>query len=386
MYKSLIIILFLVLFSTVKASAQQPLDLASADSITYQYYLAGNWDKLITAGNEAINQHIDFKWLRQRMGYAYFMKFDYFASLKQYQKALTFDENDVNTRTYLYYCGLNTSNLTFANFQASKLSQEAQQNLGIKPLKIMDVLDFEYNYKLNNINTRTNPNYWRLGINSQLGYRLNLYQAVSDYTQTISSLTLNQFEYFVLADYAINPHLELDIAYHYLNTKTDTATYKGNMIFARLSSRINRLDLGLSGSVLDYDNENFGQIGIHAGLTLPGQYNVYIKSSLYQMLAANNNRIVYSQSIGALFFKKFWTEGNITLGNLKNYIDANGLYIYNSVDATTFRTGLSIFWYVGKKITLFGNYTYDYKQTESTNNITTKYNQHSISSGIIWKL
>jgi len=78
-----------------------------------------------------------------------------------------------------------------------------------------------------------------------------------------------------------------------------------------------------------------------------------------------------------------WLEGTVTVGNLKNYNDNNGMYLYNTLDPTIFRVGLSAFISLSKNITFVGNYTYDTKQIEFTN---IKYNQHSISGGIIWKL
>ncbi|HET7732348.1 MAG TPA: hypothetical protein VFK73_00820, partial [Paludibacter sp.] len=89
------------------------------------------------------------------------------------------------------------------------------------------------------------------------------------------------------------------------------------------------------------------------------------------------------QTASALLFKKLGVEGNITWGNLNNFSDNNGLYIYNSLDPTTFRTGLTAYWYLLPKISLFGNYTYDTKLIEESN---TNYNQHSFSGGIIWKI
>jgi len=51
------------------------------DSLTYNYYLNGNWNELITLGKQATNDSIDFKYLQQRMGYAYFVKGNYFAAI-----------------------------------------------------------------------------------------------------------------------------------------------------------------------------------------------------------------------------------------------------------------------------------------------------------------
>jgi len=71
------------------------------------------------------------------------------------------------------------------------------------------------------------------------------------------------------------------------------------------------------------------------------------------------------------------------LGNLNNYHEYNGLYIYNALDPNTFRTGLSLFYVLSKNFTALFNYTYDIKHIDLKD---INYNQHSFSGGIIWKL
>jgi len=400
MYKFLTILSFYIIAATLYGYAQERYTISTSDSITYQYYMNGDWENVIRSGNESIQQQVDFKWLRQRMGYAYYMKGDYYKALQQYEKALAFDTSDTVTLTYLYYCGLFSNNEAFARYQAGKLPADLQEKLKVKPIRIIDALDAEYNYKFNTLSTRSNPGYYRIGINSQLGYRVNLYQAFSNYTQRIDSAAINQNEYFALADWSVNAHMSLSLGYHYLgtniadtiryrvnrrmiSTRIDSTFYPGNLFYSRLSIRLNRLDLSLSGSVLDYDNTLTQQYGIQAGYALPGKLKVYVRSSLFGLLSPVNKRLIFSQSIGAYFFNSLWAEGNITLGNLKNYAENNGLYVYNSDDATTFRTGLSLYWNVTRNVILFGNYSYNRKQTGNT---SIYYNQHSISTGIIWKI
>ncbi len=373
-----------LLFVPVVAKAQQPVTFLAVDSITYQYYMSGDWDKLLETGNQAIVQNIDYKRLRQRMGYACFVKADFYGAQMQYEKALAFDAYDADTRAYLYYCGLNTGNKKFARFHAEKLPKDLQRKLEEEAFKPVDAIDFEFNYKANNALSRSDPTYLRMGISTQLGYRITLYQSISNYQQTIegSSLT-KQPEYFALINWSVTSHTSLDVAYHYLNTTIDGILYPGNLLFTALSSNINRFSFGFSGSVLNSNLGNTKQFGLKAGVTLPGKSNIYFNSSLISMIETRNSRVVFSQTAGARLYKMVWAEGNITLGNLKNYNAHNALYIYNSVDPSTFRTGFTLFWYLGASVTLFGNYTYDKKQMELTR---FDYKQHSFSGGIIWKL
>jgi len=102
-----------------------------------------------------------------------------------------------------------------------------------------------------------------------------------------------------------------------------------------------------------------------------------------EMFETGTSRTIFSQTVGTHVLKTVWAEAFVTLGNLKNYNDHKALYIYNSIDPTTFRSGLTLFWYLGKSVTLIGNYTYDTKEIELVNR---KYQQYSFSGGIIWKL
>lgn len=371
----------LLVFS-VGAKAQDLNNFNVVDSITYQYYLAGNWDKLIEISKKAISMNIDFKYLRQRMGYAYFMKSDYFASQRQYEKALEFDEFDPITLEYLYYCGLNTGNIAYARLQAKKLTPEAKKRLGIHAINPVASLDIEYNYKLNNIDTRTDASYYRAGIYTQAGYRLSIYQSASNYKQTVNDILVKQPEYFALANLALSKRTLFSLGYHHLNTSLDGYKYPGDLVYSSVSARISRFVLGVNGSLFRYDVNDIKQVGTFVGVTLPGKSNVYFNSYLSGMLEKGNNRLVFAQYAGALVLKSLWAEVFATMGNLQNYNDHNALYMYNSIDPTLFRTGLTLYWNISNHVTLFGNYIYDTKQVEQTTN---QYIQQSFSGGLIWK-
>jgi hypothetical protein len=372
-----------LVFVSLAAEAQQPISYLTVDSKTYEYYLKGDWDNLIKTGEEAIEQKVDYKRLRQRMGYAYFVRGDFYNSQIHYEKALTFDEYDTDTHTYLYYCGLNTGNQAYARFHAARLPKDLQQKLKEEAIKPVDVIDVEFNYKANNSNSRSNPTYFRAGITTQLGFRISLYQSVSAYQQTISTSVTKQPGYFALLNWSVTSKTSLDVAYHYLNTKTDGIKYPDNLVYAAFSTKINRFNLGLSGSFLNNGTDYFNQVSMCGGIILPGKSNIYLNSTLSGMMQTGFNRIIFSQTARTRIAKTLWAEGNVTMGNLQNYNDHNALYIYNSIDPSLFRTGLTLFFYPVKKMIFFGNYMYETKNIELTNS---NYKQQSFSGGIIWKL
>lgn len=382
MVKYLITALLSVVF-ILTLKAQQPMTYPMADSITYECYLKGDWKKLITTGKEAISQNIDYKHLRQRLGYAFFVLKDYYEAQFHYQKALAFDEYDPDTNEYLYYCSLNTGDEAQARWLAAKLPENLRKKLKTKAVKPLEAVDFEYNYKSNNSDARSNPTYLRTGLNTQLGYRVTLYQSVSNYRQIVDAALTKQPEYFALLSWSLTSRITADAAYHYLNTSVDGYRIPGHMAFAALSTRINRFSLGANGSLLSTTSGNTAQIGVQAGVALPGSSGFYLKSSLCEMVETGNNRTIFSQVAGVRLTGKVWAEGKITFGNLKNYNDFKALYVYNSADQATFRTGSTLLWYACNKASLFVNYTFDKKEITTT---LDNYNQQSLSAGIIWKL
>lgn len=398
------------------------LDYSLIDSLTYQYYWLGKWDDLINIGKEALNQQIDFKRLRQRMGYAFFLKGNYYEAMKQYEEAFAFDKSDMDIQLYLYYCGLYTGHESYSRFQAGKLPEETQKYLALKPFRLIDALDFEYNYKFNdsklatnNNFTRSNPNYFRIGCSTKLSYQLSLYQAFSKYEQKLDSIGnppfnlakksyITQNEYYAGLNWKPLNHFEFMFAYHFINTIINDSTswqvppiikiyYNGtatsiisNMLFSKITFNYNRFEVSLSGSLLNCGKELTQQYTLQAGVTLPGTLGIKTNSKVDAIFDNTSKRLIYSQSVGLMPIKSVWIEGNISFGNLKNYSDNDGLYILNSTDPTIFKTGATTFWHISKNLCLFGNYIFEIKHINNTNNLIINYNQHSLSGGIIWKL
>ena len=372
----------------ISATAKAQTHYEKTDSISYALFLNQEWDKLIHTANEAFAVDIDFKHLRQRAGYAHFTKGEYYKAMYHYEKSLIFDSHDATSHLYLYYSGLNTGNKTYALYHASKLPTETQKSIGLKSFRIVDDIYAEYNKKLNDNELRSNPDYLRIGLNTQLAYRLQLYQSVSRYSQTFSNIYYSiQNEYFASLGLTLSDRTNLKLGYHAVSTSIDSAGFvvriPSNMFYGKVKFNISRFDFGISSSIFRNSFVTSVQSGIEAGVTLSGKHLPHLKTSLYNMKEYNENRLIFSQTAGMLFAKKIWAEASLTLGNLNNYVDAEGLYLYNSFDQTTFRTGASLFWYANKNLTIFGNYTYDKKLVVSDYSI---YNQNSITGGIIWKL
>lgn len=382
---------FLLMFKPTSGYADEKITQAYIDSLSLHHYQQGNWDELISCGKIAKKNEINFKWLQQRLGYAFFNKKQYYKSMQHYENALAFDEDDEVTHLYLYYNGINTGAMAYARYHAGKLSDDYKAYIQQKKYRTFDAVDLEFSYKIPETTVINEAQYQRLGLNSMLGYRLNLYQTFSRFSQSTDTTQTKQNEYFALMGWNVTANTNLILGYHYVKTKVtinpENYFYPGNIVFGKISHKLNRFDLSVSGANFNNDWIDTKQFGLHLGTGFSGKNNIYFSSSFYRILETglnyNYSRNVFKQTAGIFLLQRFWTEASVNFGNLNHFIDNDGMYIYNSLDPTTFRSGLSVFGYLSKPLTVYINYTYDTKLIITSNQ---QYNQHSITGGIIWKI
>jgi hypothetical protein len=377
-----------LLFFNLAANAQTGIDFQSVDSLTYKYYKSGDWNNLIKLGTVAIDNGIDYKYLWQRMGFAFFSKGDYIQSRKHFEKALTYDSSDTFTITYLYYSYLYAGQSQYARFFESKMADDLRKSLSVKSFQPVGSIDFEYSFKYAVTDSRSNPQYYHFGINSLLGPRLELYQMYSHYNQTIKVQNKNvkdqQPEYYALLKFTFSPHWMAGSAFHYLNTTYNRVTSSAYLGWLEFSANYDRFNFGVNTSVLKSEQYSVLQSGIKAGVGFTGNLNMYFTSALSLTNKQNTSRLIYDQTAGFKLLKKVWLEGNITLGNLSYYHDHEAMYIYNLIDPTTFRAGATLFTYSGKHITLWTNFSYELKEYYENN--LYNYNQFCYLGGVKWKL
>lgn len=385
-------IVVLLISKPLSGYAEEKITQAYIDSVSLYHYQQGNWDELILTGKLAKNNNISFKWLQQRVGFAFFNKKQYYKSMQHYENALAFDKNDEITHLYLYYNGINTGAIAYARYHAGKLSEASRVYIEQPKFKLIDAVDLEFSYKIPDTTAISDAIYKRGGLNSSIGYQLNLYQTYSSFSQSTDTTQTKQNEYFALIGWNPTAKTNVSLGYHYVGTtvkkKSDSYIYRGNIIYGKISHKLNRIDISVSGANFNNDWIDTKQLGLHLGIGFSGANNIYLSSAFYRILETGSDSITYGryifkQTAGILLFQRLWTEASVNFGNLNHFIDSNGMYIYNSLDPTTFRTGLSLFGYVSKPLTVYLNYTFDEKLVVSSNQ---QYNQHSITGGIIWKI
>jgi len=389
-YKRYFLVLIFLLHFCVARS--QVLTYEQADSTSNALLESANWTQLIKLGERSIDSGIDFPAMRSRLGYARLMTGNYSAALREYAIVFKNDSYNQDARYYDYLCHLYLNQQQAASLDARYLDQ-TQLNTGkIDQFAFLNA-GLESGIKYTDNYYRGNAFYNRISLSNRLSWRWQLDQSFFYFNQPIqfnfppdgpngNSTTDRQTEYYGKLSYALTGRTMLWGSYHYLNTY-----YKS--IFE--NSNIGSVGIKYTGTYFDINADvNFGYMIDHAlkqynaGFFLypGGNLNFYAMSRFSLLDQKNTNHIIFSQSAGFKIFKNTWLETCATFGKLDNFIGEDGLYVYNSIDVSSFMFGETAYFQLSKHIQLRLIYTIDNKKDEPDN---LNYHQYSATAGIIWK-
>ena len=387
-----IIISFLILAFSENLQAQDTLSTEYTDQHSYQLYLEGNWNQLIQFGNKAIENGVDFTYLRLRLGYAAVQNKNYSEALKHYQQILNKDKYNETASYYVWYCREYLNQSEAAIYNAGYFSKETIQKEKLKKYKIKSI-GIESSFKTTDNSNRGNSIYNRINLNAQLGWRFTMNQSVVLFNQTINekfltlvqrndSIAINQKEYYNLTTFNIDHHLQLKAAYHYLYTPNNNIIYRNHISMLGMKYLGNHLNV--QGSILlgKISDTGFKQYEIQADYYPSGNLNFYSSSNISFREYAGDRQINMKQIVGLKLNKKWWVEGNVTIGKFSNRAENDGLYIYNAIDPNLAKAGLTVYYSPMKQLLLQIGTLAEKRELFYTNYI---FNQHSINGGITWK-
>jgi len=128
---------------SVTLFSQQECDFLQVDSITYNAYLTADWDKVLSTGKKAVKDGIDYYYLRQRMGIAYFSKENYRAASRQFVAAAKHDPGNEITQNLLYYSLLYSGQFPEAFYTTGSLNEKMRKLSNIPKTGFVTSLDLE---------------------------------------------------------------------------------------------------------------------------------------------------------------------------------------------------------------------------------------------------
>ena len=444
-WKLILIIMILGMGLSNKLSAQQ--SLPQVDALTYQLFQQKAWDELIKEGNKAIQNGMDYYYLRVRMGIAYYEKTNYHDAIRHLEKAIKMNNAEAYLQEYLYYAYLFAGRNAEARLIAEEFSPALKKKTQTEQIPIVGKIDLAYNYT-----GQSDPSvidgftaevpieidgaqfiphhhyYYYVGLGLDISPVFSLYQGYS-YLK-VDHLLYSQFmgeqfweenyssslhQYYVAGNFLLSKGLSLLGGIHFIRrifpVTTEVVTGppgrpsvtlmtsnvgENDLVgFLSIYKRFNKVSLGISyywGSLSNF-KQNQGDVKL---IYYPfGNLNLYTQStfSYHQQDFGNGNMInnsVFDQQIGFKTTSWLWVEGYGTIGNMNNFLMNDGLLIFNRMDTIKQRLGgrLIILSDSNLKLTfdysLFKNESEFFPYSENESFNKKEYNVQSLTGILTW--
>jgi hypothetical protein len=375
----------------VHVHAQQNFSFAVVDSQSYALYQKADWKTLLTYGKLAIANKQDFLLLRLRTGYAAFMIENYSEAIKHYEAVLREDKYNNTAHYFIYWSRINLGQPELAMAEAKFIAKDAIDEKKLKPSAITGV-EAEFSFKRTSTLFRSNPFYARIGLANRFNPSLHMQQSVATYQQQINEplltsvadkekININQFEYYNRFLLNLDRHWQIKAAYHYLYTPFNNYTYNNHLLLLGVKYNSNYFDLQADAVIGKLTDTATKQFNLQLGLYPAGNLNFYSFSTAMLRLQGST-AFNFRQVIGVKLVKDVWLEGNITLGEFRNLVENDALYVYHAIDPNTMKAGITSYILLGSKTTLQLGYTYEKRRLFNTTN---EFHQHSITGGLSWK-
>lgn len=388
MYTKKLLILFICTVLFLRIQAQETDTQAAVDLRSLTLYNSAQWKSLMSYGREKISSGIDFPLLRMRTGYAAFMLGNYSQSLLQYEKVLDAEPDNSIAVYYAYLTNMYLNNITAARYYAAKLPAETKAREKIDRIKLSAV-ELEFSYKIPSAPSRQNARYFRVGLNLQLGYRLEVQQSAAFFNQLIDeprlptaivnrqTVDIREKQYYSKLIFAVTGKLSLIGGFHYVYTPFNNLVYNNTIVFSGINYATPFVHFKAMASFGNISDSSFNQYDATVTVYPMGNTKLYSITR-----AAFGNDFTVLQVIGYGITKSIWLEGNVTLGKFNNLLENDALYVFNDIDQKQFKAGGSVYALLSKKVLLSINYTFEQKLKYKTQ-IT--FNQNSINGGLSWK-
>jgi len=382
MYRSVIIIFLLLIQFGLSAQEQQRF--RYADSITYELYLDKNWDDLIMKGKEALSNGHDYYYMRMRIGIAYYEKHNYAMASLHFKKALEFNSSDQVAIEYQFYSAF-LSNRIYEAWAILSTAFPETRNRIIEESRFrkntMAVESFYSNFSTDDLLTSPGDNFIdpEPGCQSITRYTLNnsiyashilgnkfaylhsftnfLKDSYLHYYDGVSAADipdhkLMQNQYYGAFNFNSPKGWSFTPAFHILFTSYSYPYRYGSGMNSGLSSsvvtdigyvsslRINRsggfLSIGAEAGFSELNYLMQAQGGVSLNVYPLGNTNLYLGGTLSVIFPLEENQesppVITGITTGFSISKKVWFEFSGSDGFMKNYIENNGLFVFNGSD------------------------------------------------------
>ena len=375
------LIVAIFIFTASQSQAQDQLANSQFDALTYQQYVAGNWEALKRTGNTALKQGIEFDYLRNRLGSAHYQLGNYRKAAHHFRKSLKKNKADEFARESLYWSYIFGEQYSNAAAIASQFDQETRINLKIKTTRLASMIYTEGGVKLP---TKTDSiemmKYAHAGISHLLGKGVSLFHGYSFVNQTRYWGELTQHQYFATFNISYKNAWRFAPALHiiWLNAAPFFEQTAAIGSFHVLKSCGN-FDFALGFSLSDFMNERQIQESFSATYFPLGNPKLSLASTFFLQEENKTNQLAVSSTVAFKPWKKLKVSITHYQGNARNLSEQNGYLVNNSLDLTNYKVSLLTDFYLHKAISLYLFYQFE-NNTENFQNF--EYQYHTTILGL----
>jgi len=374
--------------------AQQSDLKAQYNEQTYNQYLEKNWSELINTGNEALNEGVDFYYLRIRMGIAYVNLKNYRKAIINYKKAIEFVPSDPIAQEYLYYAYLYAGQKNTARLYVASLPSSLRKKIKPEDLPVFGNIYMETGFTFvgyddteitlpasseiyfSEVFTRKSQTYFNMnllvnvaksvGVNvayTGLGIQSEHQFQIKDTDAELEDLTVKQSDFAL----AVNIHnasgLMITPFFHNVSTaltmtqvEYDTAAYEleqgieidfdrrisslqwsDQLLGFGLTQRSGMFDMATSFSYSWLGETSQRQVNARLTYLPKGNYSLYLTPELRFFNEDQSSRMIYKLAVGGLLSTRLWGETAFTYGDLQRTHESFGAIVYNLPDRTIYK-------------------------------------------------
>jgi hypothetical protein len=147
MYRIIIALSFAFIFMS-SAYSQDTIDFATVNNKTFKYTNAAKWDSVVYYGNIGLKSNLDFFYLRERLGMAYYYKQNFVKAISHFQKALKFNSEDPYSKKMLYLSYLYAGRENDAQYMGCLLSDTAKKEVKLNKFSLLKNVYLESGYSI----------------------------------------------------------------------------------------------------------------------------------------------------------------------------------------------------------------------------------------------
>lgn len=381
---------------------------ARTDAETYAMFMDKEWKPLLTSGNSAIKNEIDFYLLRLRMGVASDNVGKPGTAWKHYRVAKKFLPIDTLSYYYGYYSLANSGRLNEARVLVSKLTANQQKIINYKPIQFVYVahdailLSGTYANSLRLANTLELQAYRsrqtsmlanqfstmfflgkRFSLVGAFGYTLvgNAYDftyrgfpvpgsGIPAEVKRVKEGNTNQYNGFSGLTFQGNRgwRVGLSVNYTAYNGLTDSIIenentsgntrfrfnefeFNGTNYALQLNGgkRFRLIDVTGHFSINRVNPTNYMQVGASITYFPFESSKLFIQAAVTGVEADSVTNVLMQFKAGFVPFKWFWADAYVATGNHRGSTEGGGLIFYNTPDEITFRYGLNATFLIKKR-------------------------------------